>query len=232
MPLLLHIDTATEYAGVCLSRDGKIVSIRESIEQKNHASFVQPAIRDLLSSSAIDPSSIDAIAVTAGPGSYTGLRVALASAKGLCYVWKKPLILVNTLEVMAQALIGEMQNLPVENPVFKNLLFCPMIEARRMEVFAAVYDRDLQKILPPSAIVLNELSFADILSTHKIIFGGSGHIKMKEILRHPNVIFSAAQHHASDMILFAERAFENQQFADIAYAEPFYLKEFFTPVKK
>ncbi len=228
MPLVLYIDTATEHASVCLGRDGETIALRESHEQKNHASFIQPVIKELLSSASIDPLTLDAIAVTAGPGSYTGLRVGLASAKGLCYAWKKPLILLNTLEVMAQALLSEAKDIPG----FQNMLFCPMIDARRMEVFTALYDADLQAIQPASAMILNELSFANELSSHKIIFGGSGSIKMKEIVRHANVILSHAQHTASHMLSLAEQAFAKAEFADIAYAEPFYLKEFFTPFKK
>lgn len=237
MSLFLNIDTATENASTCISDSEKVLAIEKSIDQKNHASFIQPAIKKLFQSCEQQLSNLDAIAVTAGPGSYTGLRVGLATAKGLCYALNKPLILLNTLEVMAQASINEQlatkNNQPLLHPATGNLqpatLFCPMIDARRMEVFTAIYNDKLQTILPPAAIILNENIFDDYLAVHQIIFSGSGSFKLKNILHHPNVIFSKTQHSAAHMMLLTVKAFTQQQFANIAYSEPFYLKEFFTP---
>lgn len=230
MSLFLNIDTATEHASACISDNEKLLAIEKSFDQKNHASFIQPAIKNLFQSCEQQLSNLDAIAVTAGPGSYTGLRIGLATAKGLCYALNKPLILLSTLEVMAQAPITEQlatnRKQPLSQPA---TLFCPMIDARRMEVFTAVYKDKLQTILQPAAVILNENIFDEYLATHQVIFSGSGSLKLKDILHHPNVIFSKAQHTAADMIRLTVKAFTQQQFADIAYSEPFYLKEFFTP---
>jgi len=226
LPLILNIDTATENASVCLSQSGTVLAMQQSMEQKNHASFVQPAIKQLLLMADCRLSSIDAVAVSAGPGSYTGLRVGLASAKGLCYALNKPLIMVNTLEMMAQASIGNC-GLPIGN-----YLFCPMIDARRMEVFTALYDASLKNIKPPAAMVLDKGSFAEMLQPNTIIFSGSGSIKWKNMVSHPNAVFTSVQHNASHLSILSYKIFAGGRFADLAYSEPLYLKEFFTPPPK
>jgi len=226
MPLLLHIDTATEHAGVCLSRDGIVIGIRENTTLQQHASFLQPAIRDISKETGISLHQLDAVCVTAGPGSYTGLRVGLSSAKGLCYALNKPLILLGTLEVMAYASIraGAAGNL------LPNTLFCPMIDARRMEVFTAAYDSRLQAVLAPGPMVLTTSSFDALAATHHLVFSGSGSRKFQELAHFMLPSFPNIQHHASDMIMLAEQAYAGRKFADLAYSEPFYMKEFFTPV--
>jgi tRNA threonylcarbamoyladenosine biosynthesis protein TsaB len=226
LPLLLNIDTATEHASVCISDNATVLAIEQNNDQKNHATFIQPAIKKLLSTIKQQLSIIDAVAVTAGPGSYTGLRVGLATAKGLCYALNRPLILINTLEIMAQAAIEQTGN---TQPTTGNFLYCPMIDARRMEVFAALYNDSLQLLVQPAAIILNEYTFKEYLDQHQIVFSGSGHSKFKKILPHSNAIFIDAQHHAGHLATLAIKAFEQKRFADIAYSEPFYLKEFFTP---
>ncbi len=231
MPLLLNIDTATEHASVCLSETETVLAMEQSADQKNHASFIQPAIRKLLWHTGLSLQLIDAVAVTAGPGSYTGLRVGMATAKGLCYALQKPLILINTLEVMAYAVIEEKnKQLATSNfePQTSNFLFCPMIDARRMEVFTALYNNTLQVITEPVAMVLDEKSFEGILLQKQIIFSGSGYAKFQKIINHPNAFFSTAAQHAGHLAVLAGRSFLQKKFADIAYCEPFYLKEFFT----
>jgi tRNA threonylcarbamoyladenosine biosynthesis protein TsaB len=226
LALILNIDTATEHASVCLSDDQKVLGIEKSFEQKNHASFIQSAIKRLFENVHQKISEADAIAVTAGPGSYTGLRVGLASAKGLCYALDKPLILLNTLEVMAQAAIKETDNSQRSG---SKILFCPMIDARRMEVFTALYDEKLQLVLMPAAIILYKETFKEYLDEQRIMFSGSGSDKFKKIIHHQNAVFSEVQHSAADMIALSGKYFSRKQFADLAYSEPFYLKEFFTP---
>ncbi len=226
MALLLNIDTATEYASVCLSEDDKIVSILESRDQKNHASFIQPAIEKICQTTGIKLKDLNAISVTSGPGSYTGLRVGLSSAKGLCYALNKPLILVNTLEVMVQAAMAAYQAANEDN-----ILFCPMIDARRMEVFTAIYDKHFQFIMPPCALILTENSFEEELSCHTLIFSGSGSFKMKKLPLHINGIFVDTIYNASNLADRAIKAFQKKQFSNLAYSEPAYLKEFYTPVK-
>lgn len=233
MPFLLNIDTATEHASVCISKGKEVLAMQQSTDQKNHASFIQPAIQQLLESCNLKPESIHAVAVAAGPGSYTGLRVGLATAKGLCYALKKSLILINTLEVIALASVqeaGNLQHTTTNNKpeTINPVLFCPMIDARRMEVFTALYNDLLQPQMQPSAMLLDEHSFETYLEKNQIIFSGSGHHKMQKILHHPNAIFSSVTHHAGHLAFLAANAYANAQFADVAYSEPLYLKEFFT----
>lgn len=224
MGLILQIDTATEIACVCLSRNGVLLGQLANTEQKSHASFVQPAILELMQQTELELHQLDAVAVTAGPGSYTGLRVGLSSAKGLCFALQKPLIMLNTLEVMAAAQV-------TVTPPAGNVLLCPMIDARRMEVFTALYNKDLQELAPPSALILNEQSFAAELTDNTIVFFGSGSAKWQQLIQHPHAVFSTVQHQAEGMSLLAWKAFQDKRFADLAYSEPLYVKEFFTPVK-
>lgn len=228
MALILNIDTATEYAGVCISDGENILAMEESRDQKNHAGFVQSAIKKIIVETGKPFSSIDAIAVTQGPGSYTGLRVGLATAKGLCYALKKPLILINTLEVMALASVRDCNDQQLKN---NDILFCPMIDARRMEVFTAIYNNQLENVLPPAAMILDEHSFSKELADHPIIFSGSGSSKLKGLVSHQNVNFSNTKHNVMHLSVLAGIQFKNNKFNDIAYSEPLYLKEFFN-IKK
>lgn len=227
MALLLHIDTATTHAGVCLSQDRTVLHMLESPELQQHAAFVQPAIQQLLLHTKHRLSEVDAVCVTAGPGSYTGLRVGLATAKGMAYALQKPLILLNTLEVMAQGLLTEKTE--AAQTFDPATLLCPMIDARRMEVFTAVYDLSLQTIHPPQAMVLDAQSFAAQLKEKQMIFCGNGHDKLKLLLQDHHAMFSTHRHHVSDMVPLAHQAYEKQVFADLAYAEPFYVKAFYSP---
>jgi tRNA threonylcarbamoyladenosine biosynthesis protein TsaB len=223
MALILNIDTATEYASACLSKDGQLLAIESNPNQKDHASFIQPAIQRILSTAGCALSSIDAIAVSNGPGSYTGLRVGLSTAKGLCYALDKPLILINTLEIIATAAIQH------AGETAASYLFCPMIDARRMEVFMAVYDHELKQSVAPAAMILDENSFSGLLEQHSIIFSGSGAVKFEKINSHSKAKFFQIKHDARHMQTIAQKMYLLKSFADNAYSEPFYLKEFFTP---
>lgn len=230
LPLLLNIDTATEYASVCITRDEEVLAIEVNEQQQNHASFLQPAIKKIFDElHTISLAEIDAVAVTAGPGSYTGLRVALASAKGLCFVLNKPLILINTLEVMALAAIEYCRDHIMH--IEASAGFCPMIDARRMEVFAAMYDDKLQLLFQPAAVLLDIASFKEWMNTRQVFFSGNGAKKFSEIVLHENARFIDVQHHAGHLAKLAVKAYRQKYFADIAYSEPLYLKEFFTPAK-
>lgn len=226
MSLILNIDTSGETAQVSFSKDGQVLQYLVNESQKDHASFLQPAILELTKISGIALNDIDAIAVTAGPGSYTGLRVGMASAKGLCYALKKPLIALNTLEVLtvSATLLFSFK----DNPV----LFCPMIDARRMEVFTAIYDKDLNPYLSPRPLILNEMSFEKELSAGKILFLGTGSIKWEAICNHPNAMFEQVAIHPEGISKRSNDLFLKKQFTDLAYSEPFYLKEFQTLTKK
>jgi len=230
MPLLLNIDTATEHASVCLSNNNTVLGMIESVEQKNHASFIQPAIQELMANSGYGLKDLDAVAITAGPGSYTGLRVGMASAKGICFALDKPLILVNTLQVMAQSIVSFLavsQTIPDAST-----LLCPLIDARRMEVFTAVYNRSLDEVAPPYALIVDENSFTVDKYPKPIIFSGSGQFKLQSVIHHPKAAFLHIQHNAADLALRSLIAFEAGQFADLAYAEPLYVKAFFDTAKK
>jgi tRNA threonylcarbamoyladenosine biosynthesis protein TsaB len=229
MPLLLNIDTATEHASVCLSKGDTVLGLIESSEQKNHASFVQPAIQEIMADSNYELKDVDAIAATAGPGSYTGLRVGLASAKGICYALGKRLILINTLEVMAQSILSHYQL--INQDIHPTSLLCPLIDARRMEVFTALYDTILQEKEAPHALIVDENSFAALLNTQPVLFSGTGHHKLKAAINHPSAIFPDIQHNASHLAIRAVNAYQSERFADLAYSEPLYVKEFFNPGK-
>lgn len=227
MALLLHIDTATEHASICLSNNSQIISYAENTDPKNHGAFLQPAIQQLFENTSYQLSDIDAISVSNGPGSYTGLRVGLASAKGLCFALNKPLIALNTLQIMAQAAISHVQ----KNELLDSYLFCPLIDARRMEVFTAIYDAQLNIVLQPMASIVNETSFQEVLNSNKIVFTGSGHHKLQTVLQHPNALYFNIQHNASNMVSLAEKNIKVNNTTNVAYTEPFYIKEFFDPKK-
>ena len=229
MALILNIDTALDTASVCLAKDGKELSIAKNIrlqadfpgeKQKDHAAWLHPAIKEIFEKNNSELKTVDAVSVTGGPGSYTGLRIGMATAKGICYALNKPLITLNTLQVMANAAGNE----PAD-------LLCPMIDARRSEVFTAIYSKDLQIIKEPAAIELNEKSFDEELLTNSICFFGNGSIKFQSIKKNQRAIFSNIISDASSMISLSEGKYKRQEFADLAYSEPLYLKEFYTPAK-
>jgi len=218
MALILNIDTAVETASICLAKDGEALSMAKNESQKDHASWLHVAIKEIFERNNLELKTIDAVAVTSGPGSYTGLRIGMATAKGICYALNKPLVGLNTLLVMANAAKKENAD-----------LLCPMIDARRMEVFTAIYTIDLQIVMEPSAITLNENSFNDYLSNNRICFFGNGSTKFRTIKNNDRMFFNDAKADASTMILLSEKKFAGKEFADLAYAEPIYLKEFYTP---
>jgi len=223
--LILNIDTATEHASVCLSENDVILGLSESTEQKNHAAFVQPAIEEMMSESGYSLSDLSAVAVTIGPGSYTGLRVGLASAKGICFALDKPLLTINTLQVMAWAAIKDhTTQTPLPDPA---TLFCPLIDARRMEVFTGLYTLEGRELTPPHALIIDKDSFQSYYHQAPVVFSGSGHNKLKEILTGHNIRYSDIQHNASHLAHLGANAYQAGIFADLAYSAPLYVKEFF-----
>ena len=221
MPLILNIDTALETASICLAKDGKEINSAFNKEQKDHAAWLQSAISELMKVSGIDLSELNAIAVSIGPGSYTGLRVGLSSAKGLCYALNIPLITLSTLEIMAYAAKNEETD-----------LLCPMIDARRMEVFAAVYNRSLKELVKPHSLILESNSFSDLLISNKILFFGNGSKKFSSLLFHDNAIFKQISYDATSMSNLSFNYFLCQKFANLAYIEPAYIKDFFSKTRK
>lgn len=225
MGLILSIDTGTEQAGICLARDEHTLGILRNDDQKNHAAWLHPAIRQLMENTGFALQELNAIACSAGPGSYTGLRVGMAAAKGLCYALKIPLILENSLRVMALAAREQAFHKP-------DYFICPMVDARRMEVFTALFDRDLNEILPGSAMILNPQSFDDQLNQKPVLFLGSGIMKWQLICHHPHAFYLEQPFLASHLALVAHEKFLKKQFSEILWAEPIYLKEFYTHKKK
>lgn len=223
MALLLNIDTATETGSIALSDGDAILQTMINEDQKDHAAWIHNAINELLENAGRTLRELEAVAVTAGPGSYTGLRVGMATAKGLCYVLKIPLITESTLKVMARA--------GVEH-AGKNTWLCPMIDARRMEVFTAVYNDNLQEILKPQPMVLDENSFSDLLAQNYITFFGSGSNKFKDLVQNTSASFADIRYTAEHLAYLAQASFSGNNFTDPAYAEPAYLKEFYTHTKK
>jgi tRNA threonylcarbamoyladenosine biosynthesis protein TsaB len=229
--MILNIDTATEQASVCISKDGEVISTLVNDNQKDHAGWVQSAINTLLQRQGYTMQQLEAVAVTHGPGSYTGLRVGMATAKGLCFALQIPLITINTLQVMAHGAINEWHSMTknMQPP----LGFCPMIDARRMEVFTAVYNEDLQEIVAPKAMILDELSFTEELNDHSLVCFGNGSLKWKNVSRYPNVLFIDEKPDiAKSLAKLASSLYLTQNFANLAYAEPVYLKEFYSYIKK
>ncbi len=226
MSLILNIDTAAENAHVSFANEGLVLHSLNSNSQKEHASFLQSAILELTKITGIKLLDLDAIAVTTGPGSYTGLRVGMASAKGLCYALKKPLIAMNTLEVLT---VSALQFFTSANESF---LLCAMMDARRMEVFTAIYKNDLTTYLAPCAMILDELAFEKELSHNKIIFFGSGSEKWKPVCKHKNAAFKNVSILPEAMSKQSNMLYLKKYFTELAYSEPIYLKEFQTVIKK
>ena len=229
MALLLNIDTATDQASVCLSLNTDLIQEIKSADQKNHGSFLQPSIQQILQQNNLTIQQIDAVAVTHGPGSYTGLRVGLASAKGICYALQKPLITINTLEVMAWATRWHVSKNLVLNTAYQ---ICPMIDARRLEVFTATYNEALECVSPTTPLILNEQSFENELNKNMMIFSGNGSHKLKNILKNTNAIFVDELHSSASMISIALNKFNSKSFTSLAYSEPYYGKEFYSPASK
>lgn len=221
MSFILNIDTSLETASVSIAKDGNILSFQTNAIQKDHATFLHVAIAELLAKENLKPSQLDAIGVTLGPGSYTGLRVGLSAAKGLCYALNKPLISVGTLEMMTKDVLMNIDN-------GTNILFCPMIDARRMEVFCAMYDSDLKEIEEPHAKVLTPQSFAKKYDEKMIIFFGSGMEKWKEITINNNAFFTTNKFLLKALSILTYEKFSIQNFGNLFSSIPQYSKFFYT----
>jgi tRNA threonylcarbamoyladenosine biosynthesis protein TsaB len=220
MSLLLNIDTAMDTASVCLAKEGISIAYAENNDQKNHSAWLHTAVIELLQQSGVQFNELTAVGVSIGPGSYTGLRVGLAAAKGFCYALGIPLITINTLEMLAAAVSEEAND---------NDLICPMIDARRNEVFTAVYEKSLHERVPAHALVLEKKSFDATLSTNRMIFCGNGSDKFRQIIQNEHAYFSVTIGNASHLGQLSYKYFLKKKFTDLAYSEPLYLKEFHGP---
>jgi tRNA threonylcarbamoyladenosine biosynthesis protein TsaB len=225
MAKILHIETATQICSVALSEGENIVLSRTSTLKNAHSSILTVFIDEIFRETGINVHNLDAVSVSMGPGSYTGLRIGVSAAKGLCYAADKPLIAVNTLEAMAWGMIKKASGFS-ENVA--DLLFCPMIDARRMEVYSAIYNFRMESIREVRAEIIDEHSFADILSNQKMLFAGDGAEKCKTSLKaSSNAGFmDVFEPSANYLIEIANRKFNEGKFENVAYFEPFYLKDF------
>jgi tRNA threonylcarbamoyladenosine biosynthesis protein TsaB len=225
MGLILSIDTGTEQAGICLSRGEHTLGILRNDDQKDHASWLHVAIERLMENTGFTLKELNAVACNAGPGSYTGLRVGMSAAKGLCYALNIPLITENSLYIMALA--------AQQQPFTKTTYFiCPMIDARRSEVFTAMYNQDLEEVMPAFALALDAQSFGDQMDKRPVLFLGSGVAKWRLICQHPNANYLEQPFLASYLASIAYHKFSKGQFFPVSAAEPLYLKEFYTHKKK
>lgn len=226
MAFILHIETSTRVCSVAISQDDKLLFYKEDTEGPSHASllgvFVQEAVDELYRYKK----KPDAVSVSAGPGSYTGLRIGVSEAKGLCYGWDVPLIAVETLKLLTFQVINERK-------WDDNVLFCPMLDARRMEVYTCLFDKNFNKIKDTSAQIIDESSFMEYLQKQPVVFFGNGAEKCKDVICSPNSTFLENKHpKARDMVALANVAYRLQDFVDTAYYEPFYLKEFVGTIPK
>jgi tRNA threonylcarbamoyladenosine biosynthesis protein TsaB len=227
MALILNIDTALDNAYVSLAESEKGLRYAINETTKDHAAWIQPAINKLIKESGCRIADLKAIGVSIGPGSYTGLRIGLSTAKGLCFALKIPLITINTLEIMAFSAINDIGTHDPE--LFsRNLFICPMIDARRMEVFAAVYSSSLMEVYEPHSRIVDALSFEELLKRQKILFLGNGSIKFQQVCQNANAIFKKLALNPFALPALTYKNFIGNNFATLAYAEPIYLKEFFT----
>lgn len=222
MANILMIETSTRACSVALSRDFAIEFSRQTFEGPNHATLLGQYVQEAMEFARQNDVMPDAIAISAGPGSYTGLRIGVSEAKGLAFGLNVPLIAIPTLKAMCCQVMFR-SNVEME----EGALYCPMIDARRMEVYTALYDQALGEVRPASAQVIDEQFLTDLLDQHPIYYFGDGAAKCCEVLTHPNAHFvPEVIVTARDMIALAVQAFNRQQFVDVAYFTPFYLKEF------
>lgn len=229
MSKILCIDTATDICTVSISENGEVISFRDSAEDRSHSVLLAVYIEQVLQETNLKVEELDAIAISKGPGSYTGLRIGVSAAKGLCYGANVPLISVSTLQSMCY---GIPESYLKENNL-SDFYFAPMLDARRMEVYTAIYDNNCLEKAEVNAEILDENSFSDFLNEKPVIFFGSGANKFQEVINHKNAFFFPEfKHSARFMLSLAESNLKNNKFEDVAYFEPFYLKDFVTTTSK
>ncbi len=221
-PTILYIETATDVCSVALSRGAEVIGLKEEAGGNNHAKHLLPFVDEVLKQSGCTVSDLNGVAVSVGPGSYTGLRIGVSTAKGIAYTAGIPVMAVGTLESIAQGARESWTDASTEP-----LQIVPMLDARRMEVFTTRYDFDMQSLEEVSAKIVDENTFAELLSEHKVLFCGNGMPKCREILSaNPNAFFAEVPVSAKNMLPAALRKWQNIDFENVAYFEPFYLKEY------
>lgn len=222
MSVILSIDTSTKVCSAAVTAEGMVLQHFEDFEGRNHAALLSGFIKNCLDFLADKELKLDAVAVSMGPGSYTGLRIGLSEAKGLCYALDIPLIGISTLELMATRVMFSTDSVDADS------ILVPMIDARRMEVYTAAYDFGLEKLMEPQPLILDADSYGDLLATGRpVLFFGDGSDKARDVIKADNAVFvPGVDPVAVDMIALAERAFARRDFIDLAYSTPSYLKDF------
>lgn len=223
--VILHLETSATSCSVAISENDNCLFYKADNQGRNHAALLSLFIEEGLTRLRSEGIELSAVAVSSGPGSYTGLRIGVSTAKGICYALGIPLISINTLELIALQAVEK-------SPDSWNALFVPMIDARRMEVYDAIYDAELTTLRPAQAEILHPESFNSYLDTHTVCFFGDGSAKFREILEHDNAYFvENLIPDALSMVTLATKKYQAKQFEDVAYFEPQYVKEFFTTAK-
>lgn len=231
--MILNIETSTRVCSVALARNSRLIDLRENAEGKSHASLLAVFIDEVLRVNASDRSDLDAVAVSRGPGSYTGLRIGVSAAKGIAYGLRIPLIAVDTLSALTCGIL--------QNPDFRKMMpelgkstwLCPMLDARRMEVYSSFFNFRMESERETKAEIIDTGSYQDILSRRKVVFFGNGSEKCERFLKHENAIFfKGVEPSAEFMTGISEKKFQAGKFEDVAYFEPFYLKDFIATIPK
>ncbi len=221
--MILQIETATASCSVALARDGVVLAVKQVNQRNIHAEVITLFIDELINAAGVNYADLDAIAVSCGPGSYTGLRIGVSTAKGLCFALDKPLIAIETLDAMAYGITSRGEYLKDDDT-----LLCPMIDARRLEVFTAIFRTNGDRVTKTSAEIINENSFSDLLKNKKMLFFGDGAEKCRAILGgNPNALFFPGFiNSAVDLTALTAKKFSNRGFENVGYFEPYYLKDF------
>ena len=221
-PTILYIETATDVCSVALSKGTEVIGLKEEAGGNNHAKHLLPFVDEVLKQAGVSMTEINGVAVSIGPGSYTGLRIGVSTAKGIAYTADIPVMAVSTLESIAQGAKMLWSGTSTET-----VQIIPMIDARRMEVFTTRYDFDMNPLEEVASKIIDETTFAELLSKEKVLFCGNGMPKCRELLStFPNACFAEAPISAKNMLPATLRKWQMQEFEDVAYFEPFYLKEY------
>ncbi|MBR6774465.1 MAG: tRNA (adenosine(37)-N6)-threonylcarbamoyltransferase complex dimerization subunit type 1 TsaB [Bacteroidales bacterium] len=230
--MILCIETSTAVCSVALVDKGDVIAIRESLDGQNHAEKITVFIDEMMKEACVSYKELDAVAVSMGPGSYTGLRIGVSTAKGFCYASDRPLIAVDTLAAMAYGFISQQTTDNSQQTL--SSVYCPMIDARRMEVYSAFFNEKLERISETEAIIIDENSFSDIKQNHHMYMFGDGADKLASLFEDDDKITVVEKFHCSAayMATLAEESFIRKDFVDVAYFEPFYLKNFVPGIPK
>ena len=226
--MILCLETSTAVCSVALVENGKVIALRESLDGQNHAEKITIFIDEVMKEANVSYRDLDAVATSMGPGSYTGLRIGVSTAKGLCYAMDKPLIAVDTLAAMAYGFKDYKTTRLQDYKLESTDILCPMIDARRMEVYSAFFNEQLERISETNAIIIDENSFMEMKQNNHLYLFGDGADKLASLFENDENITVVEKFHCSAayMAELADKAFKNNDFVDTAYFEPFYLKNF------